>query len=368
MSVSRLLSLSPSCLSVLVGASLFLSPLKAAETSTILLQRCAPCHGPDLNGVGGVFPSLVTSELVKKGELDAIIQFITKGSPADSKSLVKMPPKGGHLDLTDKQIRDIAKQVVELAKGYVPKPPSQGSSKQGFFTERYGPVVSSGIETAAVASWPPGESAPVEAKALYAKERKLLEEISKTGAEDLKGLSLEELTRLRSADLSKPGDKVEGTSGNFPGGEVPNRAIDDKGNTKYLNFDGPNSGLVITTSKGVISGLSVTSAIDSPERDPRSYLLSGSNDGMKFTEIARGEVPAFSARFQEKAISFPNDKAYSTYKLVFPTLAGKGDIPMQIAEIELLRKQAGDSVEKWLSQAKYACLMMRRDNVLLMKR
>ena len=53
--------------------------------SPALTQRCAPCHGPDLNGVGGVFPSLMTSELVKSGNMEGVIKFITHGSPADSK-------------------------------------------------------------------------------------------------------------------------------------------------------------------------------------------------------------------------------------------------------------------------------------------
>ena len=74
---------------------------KDQALSPALTLRCAPCHGPDLNGVGGVFPSLMTSELVKSGNLEGVIKFITHGSPADSKSLVKMPAKGGHLDLAD---------------------------------------------------------------------------------------------------------------------------------------------------------------------------------------------------------------------------------------------------------------------------
>jgi hypothetical protein len=331
----------PRLFPLLVPIFLF-SSVQASEVSPLLLQRCAPCHGPDLNGVGGVFPSLMTSELVKKGELDPVIKFIVKGSPADSKSLVKMPAKGGHLDLGDEEIREIAGLVIGLAQGYVEKKPSKVVSQKGFFTDRYGPVVSTGIETAPVTSWPPGESASTGAKALYAREKALLADVTKSGAKELQGLSLEELSRLQSADLSKPSDKVEGTSGNSPGKEVPKRAIDDNRNTKYLNFDGKGSGLVISTAKGVISGLSLISANDAPERDPRSFLLSGSNDGVKFTEIARGSVPPFKARHQKKRISFANDKAYSKYKLIFPDLAGKDDIPMQIAEVELIRKEVGE--------------------------
>jgi hypothetical protein len=339
---ARFSILAKPCLLPLLAPILLITSVQAAEVSPLLLQRCAPCHGPDLNGVGGVFPSLMTSELVKKGELGPVIKFITHGSPPDSKSLVKMPPKGGHLDLTDEQIKEIAKQVIELAKGYEDKKPSKVVSQKGFFTERYGPVVSTGIETTPVASWPPGQSASPEAKALYARERKLLDEVRKSGSKELEGLTLEQLSHMQSADLSKPSDKVTGTSGNSPGKEVPKRAIDNNPNSKYLNFDGEGSGLVLDTAKGVVSGISLTSGNDSPERDPGSFILSGSNDGSKFIEIASGKVPAFKARNQFKGISFENDKAYSKYKLVFPTLVGKGKIPMQISEVELIRKEGGN--------------------------
>ena len=78
---SRLSILAKPCLSLCLRQILFFTVARAVEVSPLLLQRCAPCHGPDLNGVGGVFPSLMTSELVKKGELDPVINFIVKGSP-----------------------------------------------------------------------------------------------------------------------------------------------------------------------------------------------------------------------------------------------------------------------------------------------
>ena len=133
--------------------TLFLSlgSLLGAQTapSPLVTQKCAPCHGPDLNGVGGVFPSLLSSKVVKQGGLDAVVKFITYGSPPDSQSLVKMPAKGGHLDLMDEQIKQIAEEVIEHAVAYKPKQVAQPkhSSKKGFFAKRFGPVVSTAIET-----------------------------------------------------------------------------------------------------------------------------------------------------------------------------------------------------------------------------
>ena len=122
--------------------------------SALVTQRCAPCHGPDLNGVGGVFPSLLTSKVVKEGGLDAVVKFITYGSPPESKALVKMPAKGGHLDLTDEQIKQIAEEVIEHAVAHKPEQVTRPkhTSKKGFFTKRFGPVVSTAIETTSTGS------------------------------------------------------------------------------------------------------------------------------------------------------------------------------------------------------------------------
>jgi len=141
-------------------------------------------------------------------------------------------------------------------------------------------------------------------------------------------------------DISMPGDAVVPTSDNHPAGEHAGLAIDNNAATKYLNFDGANdnaSGLTITTGGGVVTGLGLTSANDAPDRDPTSFVLSGSNDGgATFAEIASGDVPGFLDRFERRTVSFDNDVAYTTYQLIFPTTAGPSTCCMQIAEIELL--------------------------------
>jgi len=139
-------------------------------------------------------------------------------------------------------------------------------------------------------------------------------------------------------DVSQPGDPVVPTSDNHPAGEHAGFAIDNDASTKYLNFDKLDTGLTISTGGGVVTGLGLTSANDSPDRDPASFVLSGSNDGgATFTEIASGDVAAFTARFERQELSFANETGYSTYHLIFPTVANEGGAnSMQIAEIELI--------------------------------
>ena len=319
--------------------------------SPALIQRCAPCHGPDLNGVGGVFPSLMTSELVKSGNREGVIKFITHGSPPDSKSLVKMPAKGGHLDLGDEEIDDIAKQVIELAKGYVEKKPSKVASDGGYFKDRYGPVVSTAIETAPIVAWPPAEDASDRLKRLYLREKKLLAKVREMGGNEFTNIGLEDLSNLKTMDLSRPSDPIKGTSGNSPKNESPLLAIDDQPATKYLNFDGAGSGLEIKVQNTIVNGITITSANDAPERDPKSFVLSGSNDGKSFVEIASGSIPVSRGRGKLKTMRFPNGKSFSNYRVVFPELVGDGKIPVQIAEFELLPKLEGSPIDDLSKEA-----------------
>ncbi|MHC4354957.1 MAG: LamG-like jellyroll fold domain-containing protein, partial [Planctomycetota bacterium] len=153
---------------------------------------------------------------------------------------------------------------------------------------------------------------------------------------------------LQLADITAPGDTIQGVpnDGDWPGAETPDLAIDDNTGTKYLHFKGGSmtTGVRIEPAMGatVVTGLALTTANDSPGRDPATFELSGSNDSLDgpYTLIASGDVVDFAQadwpRFTRNATGmfFANDVAYKYYQIVFPTVSGEP--LMQIAEIELL--------------------------------
>ncbi len=157
-------------------------------------------------------------------------------------------------------------------------------------------------------------------------------------------------------DVTSPGDAVLGVpnDGDWPAGEYPALAIDNKSGTKFLHRKGSvtPTGIVVTPSAGptLVTGLTLTTANDAPTRDPIAYELSGSNVGVDgpFEVIAAGDVVDFAGaanwpRFTKNTtpIEFANAVVYAHYKIVFPRLRGATEALMQIAEIELLGTSLG---------------------------
>jgi len=157
-------------------------------------------------------------------------------------------------------------------------------------------------------------------------------------------------------DITQPGDPItlingfndgDGNSGPPPGAEGVEHAIDNLGN-KYLNFLDVASGFQVTPSYGasVVTGLRFWTANDAIERDPASFQLEGSFNGSPYVLIANmalslpaarnpGSGPLTGTAYQE--VSFANTQAYTSYRLIFPTLkdAAKAN-SMQIGEVEFL--------------------------------
>jgi hypothetical protein len=154
---------------------------------------------------------------------------------------------------------------------------------------------------------------------------------------------------LAQSDVTQPGDPLIASSSNSPGSEGVANAIDNQ-QTKYLNFDSrtpnnPPSGFIVTPSVGVtrVTGMSIQTANDAPERDPATVTLEGSNDPSVTTwsagnweMIATVEVPPVATRFLTRSFSFPNVKAYKHYRWTSVTTASPNGCCMQVAEVELL--------------------------------
>jgi hypothetical protein len=128
------------------------------------------------------------------------------------------------------------------------------------------------------------------------------------------------------------------SSTNSASGEFFSNAFDGNPSTKYLNFDKLNTGVMIKLSQGkVISGVTFTTANDSPERDPASFILYGSNDTVTWVVIDSKNISLSDNRFTDSTYTINNINAYVYYNIVFPTVKNAGAAnSMQIAEITFI--------------------------------
>jgi hypothetical protein len=132
-----------------------------------------------------------------------------------------------------------------------------------------------------------------------------------------------------------------------PATEMPLMAVDSDVNTKWLAFL-PNGTFYQLQFNGggrsAVNRYTITSANDAPERDPYSWTLSGSNDGINYTVLDTRMTQDFAARMETHDHTFTNTTRYHLYRFDFQTPFGAG-VPVdptnpqpnsiQLAEIEL---------------------------------
>ncbi|RIX52395.1 hypothetical protein D3P08_13010 [Paenibacillus nanensis] len=82
----------------------------------------------------------------------------------------------------------------------------------------------------------------------------------------------------------------------------------------------------------VVTGYSLTSGNDVPDRDPKDWTLKGSNDGAEWTLLDTKTNEQFASRKLTKTYSFANETAYKYYKFDLTT---KGGAQIQLAELKL---------------------------------
>lgn len=144
--------------------------------------------------------------------------------------------------------------------------------------------------------------------------------------------------RLSDGDVTRPNDKVTpfGQDGLIDWKDSAARAIDDNPHLEFHQTRasgnkyslGPPVGLEITLGTGptVVTGLTVF------QGNASSYKLEGKAPDGSFALISEGSLPQLSNVIKR----FPNDKAYATYKLTFPSLTNDEHPFLKISEVELL--------------------------------
>jgi hypothetical protein len=155
---------------------------------------------------------------------------------------------------------------------------------------------------------------------------------------------------LIGADFTDPEENgtVNGviSAGGFPGspvGEEPPKGLDNTVVTKWLAFLPTGTYYGFRFANGVrhaVSAYTLTSANDAPDRDPYTWTLSGSNDGVNYTVVDTRTAQTFGSRFQTRLYEFSNNVAYEYYKFDMLTRYGatgqNQPVAIQVAEFELL--------------------------------
>lgn len=145
------------------------------------------------------------------------------------------------------------------------------------------------------------------------------------------------------------------TNSSSPDNEQVANLIDNSLATKYLNFGRENTGFIVTLGvPAAVRSFVLTTANDAADRDPASWVLYGTNatitsdahsNGREeaWTAISSGSLSLPAARLTNgSVVSFTNATAYSSYKLVFPTVKNSGAAnSMQLAEVAFFTSSNG---------------------------
>jgi len=125
------------------------------------------------------------------------------------------------------------------------------------------------------------------------------------------------------------------TSNNSPSNETAVNAFDGNPNTKYLNFDKQNAGVTVKLNQGrVVKKFTITTANDAVERDPASYKLYGSNDGVTWVLLSEGPLSLSDNRFTVSGeITVANTNAYIYYFIKFPSIKNNSGNSVQVSEV-----------------------------------
>jgi gliding motility-associated-like protein len=172
-------------------------------------------------------------------------------------------------------------------------------------------------------------------------------------------LSVSMVYAQQSKDITSNGGKLNVYDKNgtpvtdHPGGESPEKIVDNNSNSKFLIFNFNNYKpvrIVFEPSNlAVVDQYSITSANDAADRDPTVWTLDGSDDGQTWKTLDSRSGESFASRFQTKTYNFINTKAYKYYSLVIINNAG-GSLYQQ-SEWRLLKREGPPPPDKLKAKA-----------------
>lgn len=125
---------------------------------------------------------------------------------------------------------------------------------------------------------------------------------------------------------------VIASSENLPN-EGKLKLFDGTSTTKWLAFS-PTAWITFSLVTGATpTSYSLTSANDTPTRDPRTWTLYGSNDRSTWVPIDSRSAQTFSNRFVTNTYTITNAEAYRHFKL--DVTQNNGDSLFQLAELSI---------------------------------
>ncbi|WGD38519.1 GH92 family glycosyl hydrolase [Lysinibacter sp. HNR] len=97
--------------------------------------------------------------------------------------------------------------------------------------------------------------------------------------------------------------------------ETATNLADNNPITKWLAYTPTASVTYNLSTPAVVREYRLTSANDSPPRDPRNFVLEGSHDGAAWTVLDTRADESFGDRFTTNTYSISNETAYASYRL-----------------------------------------------------
>ena len=119
-------------------------------------------------------------------------------------------------------------------------------------------------------------------------------------------------------------ERIKASSEYASAGEGRVQAFDKNQNTKWLTFDYTGWLSYEFPYPAKIAQYTITSGNDAPLRDPKTWQLEGSADGIFWTRLDSRSNETFTTRFQRKTYSFTNSTAYRFYRLNISENSGEG--------------------------------------------